>query len=217
MRFAKLPDQLEDPGLDGDVECARRLVEDEHPRLHGERASDGDPLALAARQLMRVAAVVFTVEPHLRQQVRHASGHVGSLDDAMGAKGLADRPPHPDPRVERRVGILEHDLHGAPVAFQPLTAQPRDVVAVQADLAALDRNQPQHRPSERGLPGAALADQPETERARRHGQRDAIDGADRAEPHEQVANLEQRRLRRPGHGAGWARPTLGTAATSAFV
>ena len=36
------------------VEGAGRLVEQQHPRLHGQRAGDGDPLLLAAREPRRV-------------------------------------------------------------------------------------------------------------------------------------------------------------------
>src|SRR5207302_4012336 len=39
-----------DPGLRRGVHRRRRVVEDEDPRIDGERAGDRDPLALTARQ-----------------------------------------------------------------------------------------------------------------------------------------------------------------------
>jgi hypothetical protein len=51
---AQPPDQGEDPGLRGDVECAGRLVQDQQPGRDGERPGDRDPLALPAGQPMRV-------------------------------------------------------------------------------------------------------------------------------------------------------------------
>src|SRR6516165_7724352 len=45
--------QIEDLGLDGDVERCRRLVGDQELRLAGERHGDHDALAHPARELMR--------------------------------------------------------------------------------------------------------------------------------------------------------------------
>ena len=55
--------QVEDLRLDRDVERGDRLVGDDHLRLQRERARDADALALAARELVRVAVVVLGVEP----------------------------------------------------------------------------------------------------------------------------------------------------------
>ena len=49
-------EQLEDLGLGGDVERGRRLVGDQQLRAAGERHGDGDALALAARDLVRIGA-----------------------------------------------------------------------------------------------------------------------------------------------------------------
>ena len=51
-----LQEQVDDLRLDRDVERGDRLVADEHVGLHGERAGDGDALALAAGELVRIAA-----------------------------------------------------------------------------------------------------------------------------------------------------------------
>ena len=45
--------QLQDLGLDGDVEGRGRLVGDQEVRLVGERHGDHDPLALTAGELVR--------------------------------------------------------------------------------------------------------------------------------------------------------------------
>src|SRR3954465_7123392 len=46
------------PGEGGD-----RLVADEEVGLHGERAGDGDALALPAGELVRIAADIVRIEP----------------------------------------------------------------------------------------------------------------------------------------------------------
>ena len=56
--------QLQHLLLDGDVESGDRLVGDQHLRLHGERARDGDALALPAGELVRVALEGVGVEAH---------------------------------------------------------------------------------------------------------------------------------------------------------
>jgi hypothetical protein len=53
--IAQADEQVHDLGADRDVERRDRLVEDEDRGLGGERAGDADALALAARQLVRIA------------------------------------------------------------------------------------------------------------------------------------------------------------------
>ena len=48
-------EQVDDAGLDRDVERRHRLVEHEQLRVERERAGDADALALAAGELVRVA------------------------------------------------------------------------------------------------------------------------------------------------------------------
>ena len=53
----QLAEQVDDLGLDRDVERRDRLVEDDQPRPQRQRPGDPDPLPLAARELVRVAVV----------------------------------------------------------------------------------------------------------------------------------------------------------------
>jgi len=46
-------EQVQDLRLNRDVECRDRLVADDQLRVDRERARDTDPLALAARELVR--------------------------------------------------------------------------------------------------------------------------------------------------------------------
>ena len=75
--------QVQDLALDRHVEGRDGLVGDEEPGLHRERAGDPDALALAARELMGVPAVVVALEPDQlerlvdavrRDFLRHAVG-----------------------------------------------------------------------------------------------------------------------------------------------
>ena len=69
----ELDEQVDDLRLDRDVERGDRLVEDQHLRVQRERAGDADPLALAARELVRKAVRVLGAEPDRAQELLHAS------------------------------------------------------------------------------------------------------------------------------------------------
>ena len=67
-------EQVDDLRLDRDVERRDRLVGDDQLRVQRERAGDADPLALAARELVRVAVdVVGRQADDLEQLAARAS------------------------------------------------------------------------------------------------------------------------------------------------
>src|SRR5689334_16373495 len=55
-------EQRQDLGLKNRIEGRRRLVEQHEVRLEDERAGNGDALALAAGQLMRIAEAMAAIE-----------------------------------------------------------------------------------------------------------------------------------------------------------
>ena len=61
--------QVEDLRLDRDVERRDRLVGDDQLRVERERAREADPLALAARELVRVELGRLRREPDLVEQL----------------------------------------------------------------------------------------------------------------------------------------------------
>ncbi len=65
----QLAQQVEDPRLHRDVERRHRLVGDQHARLHAQRPRQPDPLALAARELVRVAVAQLAAQPDLLEQL----------------------------------------------------------------------------------------------------------------------------------------------------
>ena len=93
---------------------------------------------------------------------------IGSRDD------LPDR----HARIERRVRILEDHLHVLPRAAQLGAGQLRDVDVAEHHAPAGRFDQPQHRPAERRLAAAGLADQPER-LARKNVERHAVDRSSR--------------------------------------
>ncbi len=102
-------EQVHDAGLDRHVERGDGLVEHQERGVERERASDADALALTARELMRVPVRVMPVQPDERQELFDTraviAGHL--VDDERFRDRGADR----HAGIERRVRILEHDLH----------------------------------------------------------------------------------------------------------
>ena len=72
-------EQVDDLGLDRDVERGDRLVEQHQPRVDRERARDADALALAAGELVREAVDVLGVQPDALEQLARALVHRPAL------------------------------------------------------------------------------------------------------------------------------------------
>src|SRR5438445_4169400 len=90
--------QVQDLGLDGDVEGARRFVEDHELRVQREGPSDPDSLALPAAELMGEPVEVLGVQAHPLEEGDHPGAalpprersrgpHEGALADRTGALG----------------------------------------------------------------------------------------------------------------------------------
>ena len=104
VSLAEVAHQVEDLGLDRDVERGRRLVGDEQLRLAGEGHRDHHPLGHAARHLVRER-----LEPPLRvgdadhlQQLEGALAGRPALHLAVELEDLADLAADVPDRVQRR-------------------------------------------------------------------------------------------------------------------
>ena len=136
--------EVEDLRLDRHVQRAHRLVEDDELRADGERPGDADPLPLATAELVREAI------EHVRRQAdeveklgdsqRLAPAAVNALDT------LADDPADGVTRVERRVGVLEDDLHPAPQPPQLPPGEGESVAPLEEDLTARRRDEAGEQP-----------------------------------------------------------------------
>jgi hypothetical protein len=71
-RVRQVAHQVQHLRLNGNVERGRRLVAYEELRVGRQRARDGDALALAAGELVRILDAVRGCETDLHQQCRHA-------------------------------------------------------------------------------------------------------------------------------------------------
>ena len=182
-------DQVQDLGLDRDVERRGGLVGDHERGLAGERHGDHRPLAHAARELVRVV-----VEPGGGLGHAHQPEHAGGLGPGGGplhapvpAQDLLDLEADGVDRVERGHGLLED--HGDAVAADLADlrlAQRGQVPAVEQDAAPGDParrlgQQAQDRKRRDTLAAAALAHQAEGLPARNR-EVDTVHGRDRSLP-----------------------------------
>ena len=134
-----------------------RLVEDDELRLQDHGAGDGDALALAAGELVRVALGGGGVEADLLEDGGDAAGLVA---EAVHGEALGDDLRDRHARGERAVGVLEDHLHVAAERAELGVLPALDVLAEEDD-AALGGDEAHDGERERGLAGAGLADDAE--------------------------------------------------------
>src|SRR5260370_34796002 len=99
----------EDLWLPGRVERGEGFVEKEEARTHQERPADGDPLALAARELSRppieqVADVEERHDPLQLARIAHETGHAPSIVEVRDNGEIRDQQ-----------ALLENRPHAPPV------------------------------------------------------------------------------------------------------
>ena len=82
--------QIENLGLDGDIERGDRFVGDEKAWLGGQGTGDGDPLTLSAAEGMGKAALVLRSQPDHLQQFADAVIDSSPFGHLMKHKRLAD-------------------------------------------------------------------------------------------------------------------------------
>ena len=128
-------EQVQDLRLHRDIERGSRLIEHDEAGAQGERAGNANALPLATGELVRVAVLHVRLQAHLLQQLtglrfgiplrRHA------MDDEWARDDFANRAP----RIQRRVRILEDDLHPPPHGLHLAATGARDLLPVKKDAA----------------------------------------------------------------------------------
>jgi hypothetical protein len=184
-------EQVDDLGLDRDVERRHRLVADDEVRVEREGAGEADPLALTAGKLMRVPRGCIGREPDDLEQLAHTPRGVLLAGDAVHPQRLPHDPADAVPRIQRRVGILENHLHPPPERPELVLRERRDVLAVEDDAPSGRLVEPENGATDRRLAAARLADEAEG-LAALDRERDVVHRLDVADvPVEQDAALDR--------------------------
>ena len=155
---AQVLQQVDDLGLNGDVECGDRLVADDELRIQRERSRDAHPLALAAAHLVGIAIREGGMQPADGQQLGDPLAALAGVRlDAVHLHGLADDVADLHSRVQRAVGILEDDLDLLPYGDQVLLVQAAEVHALEDDVAGGGTLELQYAAPGGGLAAAGLS------------------------------------------------------------
>ena len=203
--------QVDDLGLDRNVQRRHRLVADDEVRVHRQGSRDADALALATGELVGVAIREVRVQPDEPQQLLHPPSPILDRADRVVVQRLLQDVADRHPRIERRERVLEDHLHLPAHPPQRGAAELGDLLAVEVDRAPRDREQAGDQPRERGLPATGLADEAQGLATpdlqvdavdRSHGKAgEATDGemlVHRADPHEHGVVADSGRLQRCG-------------------
>ena len=153
--------EVEDLRPDGDVERRNRLVSHDQLGVEGQRPGQPDALTLSAGELVGVEVDRLGAEPHLLEQLPDPGGLFRFVADLLHHQGLADDGPHPHPRVQGGVGVLEHQLQIAAAATELLPLERGDVGSLEPDLARSRPLQAHDHPANGRLAAPRLSHQAE--------------------------------------------------------
>lgn len=147
----QIGEQIDHLGLGGDVEGADRFVADEELGLQRKRACDGDALALPTRELVGLTLQHVRTQSDLGQEFHRALLSLVPGHRSVNGQRFPDDVGDALPGVERRVRILEHELHRFAVVAQRRPAHRGDVLAVDDDPSARRVDEAEDQPGQRRL------------------------------------------------------------------
>ena len=129
---------------------------------------------------MRKAVERVRPQADLECEIGDSFAEPATAGDAVVDQRLGDDVADPQPRVERRIRVLEHHLQLAAIGPHPVTRQRVDALAADPDLAGGRLDQLEDGLARGRLAAAALADEAQG-LALRDVERDAVDGVDLAD------------------------------------
>lgn len=147
--------EVDDLGLDADIECACWLVADDEGGLEGECSCDGDALALATREFVR-------------ESVHGVGGHAAPIEEVgdcfssllpcacavVDFEGLGDGLLDAHARVEACGGVLEDHLHVGAGGSELFSGSGGEVCALEDDPACGGLDEAEDGPAQGGFSGA---------------------------------------------------------------
>lgn len=106
----KFCDEVEDLGLNGNIQSGGGLIEDDKFRSGDQGSCDPDPLPLSPAKFMGITVHVIFIKTHLAEDGLHPGNHLGPFGNTVYFKGIADGLFDEHPWVEGRLRILEDNL-----------------------------------------------------------------------------------------------------------
>src|SRR5690606_40227723 len=99
--------QIDNLGLDRDIECRDRLVADDEIRIERQRPGDADSLALATGKLVWITSAMGRIEPDDLEQFGHPAAAPDRIAAPMFFERFGNAGADRHARVECCIGILE--------------------------------------------------------------------------------------------------------------
>ena len=127
-------------------------------RPQHQGARDGDALALAAREHMRITAGEFGPQPDPFHRGAHGGLAVRGRHPRVDDQRFLERRADGLTRVERTIGVLEHHLDLAAQPLARLGIRTRHILALDVEPAAGGRLDQSQKPAQCGLAGTGFAD-----------------------------------------------------------
>jgi hypothetical protein len=127
--------------------------------LGRQRPRDGNALALAAGEFVRITRRETRLQPDQSQQLGDTVVAPFGRHDVVQGERFGEQLLHGHARIERGVRVLKDDLHLAPERSQLLLIEGENIATVEAQLARGRLDQPQNEASDGGFAAAGFADQ----------------------------------------------------------
>ena len=130
-------EEVDDLGLDRDVEGAHRLVGHDEIGLEHECARDADALALAPGESMREPPSGSLGKADAHERFADTPAALGRRPDSVRAQGLGDDLLDLHAGIERCVRVLEDHLRAPAERLQLPAGERREILPVEQDAAFL--------------------------------------------------------------------------------
>ena len=152
-------EQVQNLGLNGNIQSGNRLVADNQLGLQRKSAGNADTLTLTAGELMRIAVDVLGVQSNDVEKLADALNALLLGTHAMNGHGLGDNLSDGHTRVERSIRILEDKLHLATHVLDLMLAHLGNIFALEEHLTGGRLGQTHDGAARRGLAATRLANQ----------------------------------------------------------
>ena len=115
--------QVHDLGANGNIQGGDRLIQNDNPRIEGQRSGYGDPLSLSSAELVGKQISAPIGQSNQTQQFTQAVSQLVPAELGPDRQRLGDNLINSHPRIQRRERILENHLHFPPIVGQILPIQ----------------------------------------------------------------------------------------------
>ena len=159
-------EQVQDLRLHRHVERRSRLVADDQFRLHGQRPGNGNALALAAGEFVRVTLRGVGIKADLLQQGGNRCHLFVSTGDIERAHAFSDDFTNSHARVERGKRVLKNHLHAPTQRPQGAASEAGELPAIKLRRATCRPGQLQNTLAHGGFSATGFADQRQRPTAR---------------------------------------------------